>query len=685
MQAKLSPVFLALMPFVSPLALFPALLTSSAASANQVMDEVIEVRSLRETSVVQASSHSAPHADISEVLRSLPGADINRNGPLTGIAQYRGLYGDRVHVSIDGQTPAGAGPNAMDTPLSYAGGILTQSLEVDRGIAPVSRGTDTLGGSVRTSESQAMAGEVSGRISGQYQANGEQYRLGAKTNLGGDNHALLLYGETLQGDDAPETGASREILPGVYDKTLAGAKYRYYRGDSFIGLGVSHLETLNSATPALPMDIDYIRTDRFKLEGRSMLAADWQLDWELGYNDARHGMDNYSLRMKMPSMAPRYNSADAQSWQGKFTLGSGDWLFGADFSQATHDSVITEPGKPMFRVDNFAGVEDASYSLFAQWQTAVADWQWLLGARVKHYRFDADEVSHSMAAMKPAIAELMRRYNSADRSQSDTGFDLVANGRKPINDDLSLIVGLAHKQASASYQQRYLWVPMQSTGGLADGRTYVGDMDLELETAWQLELGLELNQGNLALSPRLFINRIDNYIQGLPTDDAAILAAGDANTLVFSNTDALLYGMDVTADWQLTEVLSLDVNALYVRGERRDVKDDLYRIAPPSIAMGLEYRRGDWFARLQGRAVAAQDKVSEVQQERSSSGYATVDVAAGWESGAFAIKAGVDNLFDIEYADHLAGYNRVAGGDIAMGERMPQPGLNAWVMADYRF
>ena len=49
------------------------------------------------------------------------------------------------------------------------------------------------------------------------------------------------------------------------------------------------------------------------------------------------------------------------------------------------------------------------------------------------------------------------------------------------------------------------------------------------------------------------------------------------------------------------------------------------------------------------------------------------------------LKAGVDNLLDREYVDHLAGYNRVMGGDIAVGERLPQPGLNAWVMGEYRF
>ena len=39
--------------------------------------------------------------DSASLLKSVPGANINSNGPITGIAQYRGLFGDRVAVSMD--------------------------------------------------------------------------------------------------------------------------------------------------------------------------------------------------------------------------------------------------------------------------------------------------------------------------------------------------------------------------------------------------------------------------------------------------------------------------------------------------------------------------------------------------------------------------------------------------------
>ena len=58
--------------------------------------------------------------DLANWLTSVPGANVNSNGPVTGIAQYRGLYGDRLSATLNGHTIIGAGPNAMDTPLSYS-------------------------------------------------------------------------------------------------------------------------------------------------------------------------------------------------------------------------------------------------------------------------------------------------------------------------------------------------------------------------------------------------------------------------------------------------------------------------------------------------------------------------------------------------------------------------------------
>ncbi|MDC9724855.1 MAG: TonB-dependent receptor plug domain-containing protein, partial [Gammaproteobacteria bacterium] len=80
--------------------------------------------SLPTLAVEGVSGESTPYAipplsiatpDTGDMIKRLPGANINSNGPLTSIAQYRGLFGDRVNVLIDGVRISQAGPNRMDS------------------------------------------------------------------------------------------------------------------------------------------------------------------------------------------------------------------------------------------------------------------------------------------------------------------------------------------------------------------------------------------------------------------------------------------------------------------------------------------------------------------------------------------------------------------------------------------
>jgi iron complex outermembrane receptor protein len=74
-------------------------------------------------------------ADSAALLKRIPGADVNDNGPLSGQVQYRGMFGTRMNVRVGGAFIVPGGPNWMDTPLHYAPRPLIQNLEVERGIA----------------------------------------------------------------------------------------------------------------------------------------------------------------------------------------------------------------------------------------------------------------------------------------------------------------------------------------------------------------------------------------------------------------------------------------------------------------------------------------------------------------------------------------------------------------------
>ena len=76
-------------------------------------------------------SEGTDPTDADDYLSDIAG-DVNANGRISGIAQYRGMYGDRVAVTIDGIGVIGGGPNAMDTPLSYVSPMITEDLVLEQ-------------------------------------------------------------------------------------------------------------------------------------------------------------------------------------------------------------------------------------------------------------------------------------------------------------------------------------------------------------------------------------------------------------------------------------------------------------------------------------------------------------------------------------------------------------------------
>ncbi|MBT4519732.1 MAG: TonB-dependent receptor, partial [Halieaceae bacterium] len=291
---------------------------------------------------------------------------------------------------------------------------------------------------------------------------------------------------------------------------------------------------------------------------------------------------------------------------------------------------------------------------------------------------------------------LRESFNNADRKKTDNNVDAVVKLRYKGSDSLSYTLALGRKNRAASYQERYLWLPMQSTGGLADGFTYTGNIGLDSEVAHEIELGLDFNGSNFTLSPRLFYRDVKDYIQGTPSSNTSAVMLvrmmnmmNDTNNpdpLEFNNVDASLWGFDMDWAWRLDSNWSFSGLVNYVRGKREDIGDDLYRIAPPNATVGLNYDQSTWSARIESVLYSKQDHVSQTNAERQTAGYGIVNLSASWQAtSALQLAAGVENLLDKEYDNHIGGYNRVRNSDIAVGQRLPGYGINGFLRMTYEF
>ena len=659
--------------------------------------------SLPTISVEGIAGEAAPYAmmplaiatpDTGDLVKRLPGANINKNGPLTSIAQYRGLFSDRVNVLIDGVRISQAGPNSMDTPLSYIPSSRVAEVSLFRGIAPVSSGMETIGGTIMATSKKAEFAtgdnaEFHGDINAAYAENGQTRNASGLLSIASKNHRLQITASVDRGDDLEFDDG--DILPTEHERDTLGLGYAFQNGSQSLSLSANHHDTGKTGTPSLPMDIIYAKGEHYHGKFTNAFNNGGELSAKFSYQDSEHWMSNYVLRPPRSMMMRRFALTDVKSSSLGFAYSISDWKVGIETDRSDHNADIFNPGNAMFIVNNYKNVERDRMSIFGEKKFALNDWTIETGLRYTRVAMDAGTVASSMAMMPNMMGAnvtiLRDNFNNSDRSQDESLVDIVINSTYKISSDLDLVAGIARKERAASYQERYLWLPLESTAGLADGNNYIGNVDLDAETAYQIELGFDWHTPRATFSPHIFYHHINDYIQGTPSTNMVanmlsnMMAPSKPTPLQFDNVDAKLYGLDANWSFAMTTDWQLDGTISYVRGERRDTSDNLYRIAPLTARTMLSYVQTNWTVGIEAETVASQNRVSDENHEKKTGGYALFNLSANFQpTQNMLLSAGINNVFDRGYENHLGGYNRISNNpDLAQGDRIPGMGRSAYV------
>ena len=206
------------------------------------------------------------------------------------------------------------------------------------------------------------------------------------------------------------------------------------------------------------------------------------------------------------------------------------------------------------------------------------------------------------------------------------------------------------------------------------------------ETTNQFDIGTLYRAHGLTLTASAFYNRIDDYIliQSHVNDSLG------TDRTVSRNVDASSWGGEFGAALALAPHWKLDGSLSYVRGNNRTDGTPLAQMPPLETRFGLSFDNRTWSAGGMLRSVMAQNRFDmnkgniAGQDIGASAGFTIFSVNAGWRThwarNNVLISAGIDNLTNKVYAEHLSrGGAALSGYDQTM--RVNEPGRMIWLKA----
>ena len=186
----------------------------------------------------------------------------------------------------------------------------------------------------------------------------------------------------------------------------------------------------------------------------------------------------------------------------------------------------------------------------------------------------------------------------------------------------------------------------------------------------------------LSVSLSAFASEVDDYIllqNGY--------RKGMRSTTVVRNVDARTWGAEADATLRVGDAWKLGGSLAWTQGDNRSDGTALAQMPPLEARLTLGYERAAWSAGALLRVVAAQDRYvvgqgNIVGQDIGpTGGFAILSLNAGWRPrDGLLVTAGVDNLFDRDYAEHLSRAGAMVSG-FTQTARVSEPGRTLWLKA----
>lgn len=566
---------------------------------------------------------------VAATLQREPGLASSSMGPATARPIIRGLSGDRVLILEDGARTGDLSSASSDHALAVDP-LNAQRMEVVRGPTALLYGSNAIGGVVNVIRDQVPS-SVPDRPTGSV---------------------------TVQGES-------------VNDGIAAGGVGNIGLGGLALRAEGSYRDAGSVSTPRGTLENSQLRT--WNLAAGAGVAGTWgNAGASFRYFDNTYGVppveeEGVSIAMK------RYGAQLKSDLHGHV----------GPYEHFTINGAFTDYQHQELEEDGAVGTEyeltTAALDLVARHDRAGPFSNGAIGARVDWQDYAAGGSTETPPAREYGIAGFLLEELDAGHLRLQGGVRYDLRRVEPREADYESEIGAIRTRTFASVTASFGALYGLSRAlqlGASVARAYrtpgiaelfsegphlasysfeVGNPDLKAETGLGVDAFLRVRHERLNGEVAVFRNQLDNYIYYRNTGAAS---AEGLPIYQATGSDALLTGIEASAEWALLPHVVLDGVASYVRGDyESDAGDRPLPMMPPLHGqVNLRYERPAWFLGIGWEGAAEQDRVEA--PETRTAGYGVLNATTGYRFQAWhrvhSITVQAENLTDALYFNHLS-------------------------------
>ncbi|CAM5500048.1 TonB-dependent copper receptor [Thauera mechernichensis] len=653
-----------------PLAVAISLALPALASAQDAMlGSVVVTAPVTEAPLTVTTDPKAPRQplpahDGADYLKAIPGFSVIRKGGADGDPVLRGMSGSRLGIVQDGYEVHGGCGGRMDPPTAYVYPESFDRVTVLKGPQTVLYGSGNSAGIVLFERDNPRLAEAGWRANGSLTVGNWGRNDQVFDAKAGNPDFFARIGATRSDSNNYKDGSGREVHSSYTRWSTDAALGWTPDDDTLLELAFGRSDG-EAAYADRSMDGSKFAREHvnLKLDKRKLSPLVSRVEAQLFYSYIDHVMDNYSLRRPMATRNVSNPDRETRGARAALTLTPSDnveLVLGADLKDDTHTGRMVSVAAPAFPDRNaVARTKDYSFErhgVFGELRYSFDDDSRLIGG----VRADRHEV----------------RKHSVSRDQADTlGSGFVRYEAAFDEGRGTWYAGLGHASRFPDF-----WEYMRATAveGSPDARTFD---TLQPEKTTQLDIGALWAAGDLAASVSGFYGKIDDHIliKWMPAPVAV------------RNVDATVYGLEGDLTWRFASNWKAVGTLAWVRGTNDTDNKALAQQPPLEGRVSVDYDDGRFSYGAMVRLVAKQDRVdigsggivANGADTGTTPGFATLSLNAGWRHSKHVLMtAGIDNVFDRTYREHLSKSGAAIPGYIApSGAPINEPGRTFWLKA----